>query len=285
MAAKSAQEEIGFPNAETLRAIADAAIELADVIAKSVVTDDPVHSIREKDANDLPVEPVLDKLESLLYVDPPGLAIVAEKVANRNVPWLTQEWPAGWLDHYAVKQAARRLWGTVAGLMVYFGRDPLALGTWDRIDGKFVRRVMQDVEHPPIRTDVIGEDGRVRRADEGLSTAWLGRLRQHAAELRAALPQPASVVVKTATHSPDFRSVNWYGTPHEFTGQQAACVKVLWQAWKNGTPAVGDATVLETAGSDSERLPLVFRNHEAWGTMIVEGQTKGTHRLADSLEA
>ncbi len=55
---------------------------------------------------------------------------------------------------------------------------------------------MDYVDHPPIRTDVIGEDGRVRRTDEGLSTAWLGRLRQHAAELRAALPQPASVADK-----------------------------------------------------------------------------------------
>lgn len=189
MAAKSAVAELGFPNAETLRAIADAAVELADVIAKSVVTDDPVHSILEKHANDLPVEPVLDKLESLVYVDPPGLAIVAEKVANQNVPWLTQPWPAGWLDHYAVQQASHRLWGTVAGLLVYFGRDPLSLGTWDRIDGKFVRRVMDYVDHPPIRSEVIGEDGSVRRTDEGLSTAWLGRLRQHAHELREALPR------------------------------------------------------------------------------------------------
>ncbi len=87
------------------------------------------------------------------------------------------------------------------------------------------------------------------------------------------------------THSPDFRSVNWFGTQHEFTSMQAACIKVLWEAWENGTPAVGDSTVLETADSDSERLPLVFRDHEAWGTMIVDGQTKGTHRLADSPEA
>lgn len=90
---------------------------------------------------------------------------------------------------------------------------------------------------------------------------------------------------KMATHSPDFRSVNWYGTPHEFKPMQAACVKVLWEAWQNGTSAVGDATVLELAQSDSERLPLVFRDHAAWGTMIVDGQTKGTHRLADPPEA
>ncbi|MBC7818184.1 MAG: hypothetical protein IAG10_14955 [Planctomycetaceae bacterium] len=66
---------------------------------------------------------------------------------------------------------------------------------------------------------------------------------------------------------------------------QAACVKVLWEARQNGTPTVGDATVLELVESDSERLSLVFRDHAAWGTMIVEGQTKGTHRLADPPEA
>jgi hypothetical protein len=84
-----------------------------------------------------------------------------------------------------------------------------------------------------------------------------------------------------ATHSTDFRSVSWYGTPHEFTELQAACVKVLWEAMDNITPTVGDATILEEVESNAERLGLVFRDHAAWGTMIVEGQTKGTHRLAE----
>ncbi len=92
---------------------------------------------------------------------------------------------------------------------------------------------------------------------------------------------PTSEPQRGAKHSPDFRSVNWFGALYEFTPQQAACVKMLWEAWKNGTPTVGDATVLETAGSDAERLPLVFRDHLALGTMIIDGQTKGTHRLAD----
>lgn len=85
---------------------------------------------------------------------------------------------------------------------------------------------------------------------------------------------------ESPTHSPDFRSVNWFGTPHEFTAQQAACVKVLWEAWENRTPTVGDSTILEAADSDAERLGLVFRDHPAWETMIVAGSTKGTHRLA-----
>jgi hypothetical protein len=75
--------------------------------------------------------------------------------------------------------------------------------------------------------------------------------------------------------------VHWFGTPYEFTAQQAACIKVLWEARDNGTPTLGDATILEAADSDAERLGLVFRDHPAWGTMIVEGSTRGTHRLAD----
>jgi hypothetical protein len=85
---------------------------------------------------------------------------------------------------------------------------------------------------------------------------------------------------QSVTHSLDFRSVHWFGFRYTFSAMQAACIKVLWEAWENRTPEVGDAAILEAAGSDAERLPLVFRNHPAWGTMILEGSTKGTHRLA-----
>jgi len=92
------------------------------------------------------------------------------------------------------------------------------------------------------------------------------------------LPEAAD---SPATHGPDFRSVNWYGRPYAFTATQAACVGMLWEAWRQGTPDVGDATLLESAGSHADRLPMVFRDHDAWGTMIVNGSTKGTHRLAE----
>ena len=82
------------------------------------------------------------------------------------------------------------------------------------------------------------------------------------------------------THSPDFRSVNWYGTPYQFSRTQALCVKVLWEASESGARDVGDATILRIADSDAMRLPLVFRGNPAMGAMIVEGSTKGTHRLA-----
>lgn len=82
-------------------------------------------------------------------------------------------------------------------------------------------------------------------------------------------------------YSPGFRSVHWFGTDYSFTGQQGAVVQILLEAWEKGTPDVGDATLLEKAGSESKRLKDVFKNHPAWGTMIVQGETKGTHQLAE----
>lgn len=82
-------------------------------------------------------------------------------------------------------------------------------------------------------------------------------------------------------HSPDFRSVNWFGTSHSFTPTQAAIVKVLWNAWENDTPDVGHETLLEKAGSESRRLVDVFKGHETYKQLIGKGETKGSYRLVE----
>jgi hypothetical protein len=111
----------------------------------------------------------------------------------------------------------------------------------------------------------------LRRLRQGLLSASIVRVGEHV----------------SARHSIDFRSVQWSATPHTFTAAQAACVKVLWEAWKNGTPEVGGAAVLNEAECDAHRLIDVFRDksrsrglHPAWGTMIVSGATKGAFRLS-----
>jgi hypothetical protein len=82
-----------------------------------------------------------------------------------------------------------------------------------------------------------------------------------------------------ARHSPDFRSVIWYGTPYTFTGNQAACVKVLWEAWEAGTAHLAQETVLEQAAVESGRLIDVFKDHPAWGRMVARGPRKGLYSL------
>jgi len=84
-------------------------------------------------------------------------------------------------------------------------------------------------------------------------------------------------------HSLDFRSVLWGKTKFTFTEMQAACVKVLWENWKQKTPDVADKTLLDAVEGYQSRLDHVFNKgqHPAWKTMIVGGGTRGTHRLAD----
>ncbi len=86
-------------------------------------------------------------------------------------------------------------------------------------------------------------------------------------------------------HSPDFRSVHWYGVDYTFTSSQAAVVKVLWDAWENGTPDVSTSYLMESADLLSNRLVDTFRNNSAWGTLVVDGATKGSKRLADPQES
>lgn len=86
----------------------------------------------------------------------------------------------------------------------------------------------------------------------------------------------------SVAHSPDFRSVEWYGTQYHFTAAQAKVVQVLWSAWEAKAPDVGDETLLQAVDPDAppQKLNTLFRESTAWNTMIVRGGTKGSHRLA-----
>jgi hypothetical protein len=86
------------------------------------------------------------------------------------------------------------------------------------------------------------------------------------------------------THSPDFRSVNWFGESYLFTGKQAAGIKVLWDAWEAGSPDVGQHALLEAMDSEQGRLDHIFRSegrpHPAWGKLIVRS-SPGVYRLQE----
>jgi len=94
--------------------------------------------------------------------------------------------------------------------------------------------------------------------------------------------EPANEASKITT-STDFRSLRWSGAVYSFTANQAAVVKLLLENWESGTPDVGDETLLHAVDPESPpaRLSTLFRDHPAWGAMIVAGGTKGTHRLAE----
>jgi hypothetical protein len=120
---------------------------------------------------------------------------------------------------------------------------------------------------PGVETETTECDGRGKRAHEVASPpSGNGK--------RSGVRKP-----EAPAHSEDFRSVTWDGQDYAFTSTQAACVKVLWEAWDRRTPEVGGQTVLDKAECEGKRLPDVFRGHAAWGRMIVPGSTKGSYRL------
>lgn len=111
------------------------------------------------------------------------------------------------------------------------------------------------------------------------------KCREEADRLRGKADQLAPVThdEKAARHSPDFRSVHWFGTDYTFAGNQAACVRILWEAWENGTPDVGADYLIEAADiqNNTQRIDTVFRNNSAWDRMIVPGKRKGSYRLQE----
>lgn len=78
-----------------------------------------------------------------------------------------------------------------------------------------------------------------------------------------------------------YRSVKAGAVTYSFTAQQGRAVELLWREWEAGTPDVPDEDLLRACGTDATRLNDVFRGCTAWGRWIVEGGSRGTHRLAD----
>ena len=99
----------------------------------------------------------------------------------------------------------------------------------------------------------------------------------------------ANEVLLRTSHSPDFTSVVWFGTPFKFAkGQQAESIKLLWEAWEVGEHSLSQATIGDRICSESDkfRLAHVFRDrktggyHPAWKTMI-QPAGKGCFRLVE----
>ena len=88
------------------------------------------------------------------------------------------------------------------------------------------------------------------------------------------------------SHAPGFKTVNWFGATYHFSPPQAACVAVLWRAWLGGTPIIREELVLEVARVQERSLKDLFRSgpgRSAWGTMIADGDKRGTVRLHEPI--
>jgi hypothetical protein len=140
---------------------------------------------------------------------------------------------------------------------------PGAPGGHPRLDALLdaVRAFFEDHECQPIQLSIFLANG--------------GRV---SFPVPPATPAPAAAAPPACTHSGDFRSAVWKGTPYTFTPTQAAVVRQLWRAWEVGAPAMGQDALLEGAESESRSLSDLFRTNPALGTMIVESGNR-TYQL------
>lgn len=86
-------------------------------------------------------------------------------------------------------------------------------------------------------------------------------------------------------HTADYRSVVWDGVAYFFTENQAAVVKLLWDAQPLGGDVGKRALMSAARTSADEALRDVFKAgggkiNAAWGTLIIEGRSRGSYRLA-----
>ena len=79
-------------------------------------------------------------------------------------------------------------------------------------------------------------------------------------------------------HSPDYASVNWLGQQYQFNKNQATCVRLLHEAWFEGTPYLSGQHLLSEILSAS-RMSDLFKGHPAWNSLIVSGERRATYRL------
>jgi hypothetical protein len=82
-------------------------------------------------------------------------------------------------------------------------------------------------------------------------------------------------------HTDNFSAVYWpgRGTFHFYGEKQQAVVAALWAARAEGSLEVSQNVLLRAADSDGTRLHDLFRNHPAWGKLIVHGCTPGNYTL------
>jgi hypothetical protein len=114
-----------------------------------------------------------------------------------------------------------------------------------------------------------------------MSIAWQAYCWECAMGINLEPPPAGGGTAVMTSHGPDFRSVIWNSKPYSFTRQQSRAVGILWELWENGTPEVGEDHLLKTIQSTEPTLRDVFRDHKAWGTMIVVGKTDGAYQLED----
>ena len=83
-------------------------------------------------------------------------------------------------------------------------------------------------------------------------------------------------------HSPDYRSVTIPGKePFILSPTQAAVIKILNEAWENGSPIVGQSYILEEIGvtSPSTDIQSIFKRNKRASLELITSPSKGCYQI------
>jgi hypothetical protein len=80
--------------------------------------------------------------------------------------------------------------------------------------------------------------------------------------------------------SADYRSIKYKGVPYSLTRNQSTIVRLLHDAYLNGTPALGGDALLSAIEAETSRVRDSFKGSLLWGNLIVSNRSpRGTYRL------
>ena len=113
----------------------------------------------------------------------------------------------------------------------------------------------------------------------GLDVKFEDDMRVSLAPVQQSPTAPTPAQNLSFKHSPDYRSAIWREIRFNFSKNAAAAISILHEAALNGTPEVSADYVLAKIESSAARLRDVFDGTEAWGCLVIPGNTKGAVRL------
>lgn len=79
-------------------------------------------------------------------------------------------------------------------------------------------------------------------------------------------------------HDEDFSLVNCHLGEFKFTVKQRPVIRALWEAWQRGGHGLSNQTICSITGDTAKHPRDVFKNHPAWGKLIVSAGV-GRYRL------
>ena len=209
-----------WPTEQRLMDIAAAADALPPAIRSGLLTTDPQSPARLPGfvENAQGVSEAFNALALALYDEPPGLRAWLREHADALM--LMYTWPYKW--HHSVVQPLTGIWNIFKGFWRTLPKtattDPRTHPLWpvcnqedcwtmlpgsnifflecDRLPSPscwrrgrngWARDLVPIIEHPPLLSEELGQDGRVARRDSGVPIEWLTALETYARGLREAV--------------------------------------------------------------------------------------------------